>query len=300
MPGVRKLPHTAIKDRDVCGGEEENAENVSEPFCEGSWATSPSTVRSRVDCQGHRRRVCLLTHTHPRRYPASSLCANWSPLQTDTRRVRRHLLSLWETEGPGCRVPAPTDQVAVTSDSAEDASKEGIRPCARTHPSPPKSSVSGTSSTRPMSCWAGWPATSRSCFAVSTSRSSRHHVDTGDFVIIINADKVALSGNKLEQKKAYRHSGYPGGLRSITYGELMDKHPERAVEKAVKGMLPKNALGRKMIKQAQGLRRSRAPAPGAAAGALRDHPDRPVVSGLSPAALADGRRRVGKLEENRG
>ncbi|MGI5485850.1 50S ribosomal protein L13 [Microtetraspora malaysiensis] len=75
------------------------------------------------------------------------------------------------------------------------------------------------------------------------------HVDTGDFVIVINADKVALTGNKLEQKKAYRHSGYPGGLRSVTYGELMEKRPDRAVEKAVKGMLPKNALGRKMAKK---------------------------------------------------
>lgn len=76
-----------------------------------------------------------------------------------------------------------------------------------------------------------------------------NHVDTGDFVIVINADKIALSGNKLEQKKAYRHSGYPGGLRSVTYGELMEKRPDRAVEKAVKGMLPKNALGRKMAKK---------------------------------------------------
>ncbi|MFF3664128.1 50S ribosomal protein L13 [Microtetraspora malaysiensis] len=75
------------------------------------------------------------------------------------------------------------------------------------------------------------------------------HVDTGDFVIVINADKVALTGNKLEQKKAYRHSGYPGGLRSVTYGELMEKRPDRAVEKAVKGMLPKNALGRRMAKK---------------------------------------------------
>ncbi|SDH52027.1 large subunit ribosomal protein L13 [Sinosporangium album] len=75
------------------------------------------------------------------------------------------------------------------------------------------------------------------------------HVDTGDFVIVINADKVALTGNKLEQKKAYRHSGYPGGLRSVTYSELMEKRPDRAVEKAVKGMLPKNSLGRKMAKK---------------------------------------------------
>ncbi|MFC4590469.1 50S ribosomal protein L13 [Sphaerisporangium corydalis] len=75
------------------------------------------------------------------------------------------------------------------------------------------------------------------------------HVDTGDFVIVINADKVALTGNKLEQKKAYRHSGYPGGLRSVSYSELMEKRPDRAVEKAVKGMLPKNSLGRKMARK---------------------------------------------------
>jgi large subunit ribosomal protein L13 len=75
------------------------------------------------------------------------------------------------------------------------------------------------------------------------------NVDTGDFVIVINADKVALTGNKLEQKKAYRHSGYPGGLRAMSYRELMEKRPDRAVEKAVKGMLPKNSLGRKMVKK---------------------------------------------------
>ena len=73
------------------------------------------------------------------------------------------------------------------------------------------------------------------------------HVDTGDFVIVINADKVALTGNKLEDKRAYRHSGYPGGLRSIAYGDLMAKHPEKAVEKAIKGMIPKNSLGRKTL-----------------------------------------------------
>lgn len=75
------------------------------------------------------------------------------------------------------------------------------------------------------------------------------HVDTGDFVIVVNADKVVLTGNKLQQKRAYRHSGYPGGLRSIPYSELMEKRPERVIEKAVKGMLPKNSLGRKMIKK---------------------------------------------------
>ena len=72
-------------------------------------------------------------------------------------------------------------------------------------------------------------------------------MDTGDFVIIVNADKVALTGQKLEKKKAYRHSGYPGGLKSVTYGELMDKNPERAVEKAIRGMLPKNSIGRAQL-----------------------------------------------------
>jgi large subunit ribosomal protein L13 len=75
------------------------------------------------------------------------------------------------------------------------------------------------------------------------------HVDTGDFVIVVNASKVALSGNKLEQKHAYRHSGYPGGLRSVSYASLMATSPERAVEKAVKGMLPKNSLGRKTLRK---------------------------------------------------
>lgn len=73
------------------------------------------------------------------------------------------------------------------------------------------------------------------------------HVDQGDFVIIINADKVALTGNKREQKLAYRHSGYPGGLRAVPYSELLAKKPERAVEKAVRGMLPRNSLGRAQI-----------------------------------------------------
>ena len=74
-----------------------------------------------------------------------------------------------------------------------------------------------------------------------------NHVDTGDFVIVINADKVALTGQKLEQKKAYRHSGYPGGLKAVTYSELLEKNPARAVEKAIRGMLPKNSLGRQQL-----------------------------------------------------
>jgi large subunit ribosomal protein L13 len=73
------------------------------------------------------------------------------------------------------------------------------------------------------------------------------HVDTGDFVVVINADKVALTGAKLEQKRAYRHSGYPGGLKSRTYAEMLEKHPAKAVEKAVRGMLPKNTIGRAQL-----------------------------------------------------
>jgi len=73
------------------------------------------------------------------------------------------------------------------------------------------------------------------------------HIDMGDFVIIINADKVALTGKKREQKLAYRHSGYPGGLRSVSYTELLEKNPQRAVEKAIRGMLPKNSLGREVL-----------------------------------------------------
>lgn len=73
------------------------------------------------------------------------------------------------------------------------------------------------------------------------------HTDGGDFVVVINADKVALTGNKRQQKMAYRHSGYPGGLRSISYGDLIDKDPRKAIEKAVRGMLPKNSLGRQML-----------------------------------------------------
>jgi len=72
------------------------------------------------------------------------------------------------------------------------------------------------------------------------------HTDTGDWVIVINADKVRLTGNKWDQKTYYRHSGYTGNLKSITAKELMAKKPEELVRKAVKGMLPKNRLGRKL------------------------------------------------------
>jgi large subunit ribosomal protein L13 len=70
------------------------------------------------------------------------------------------------------------------------------------------------------------------------------HIDTGDFVVIINADKIRLTGNKAAQKTYYRHSGYPGGLKAESFERAMERHPERVIEHAVKGMLPKNTLGR--------------------------------------------------------
>jgi large subunit ribosomal protein L13 len=75
------------------------------------------------------------------------------------------------------------------------------------------------------------------------------HLDTGDFVVVINAEKVRVSGNKEKQKLYYRHSGYPGNLRSVTLEEMLKKKPERVIEHAVKGMLPKNRLGNAMIKK---------------------------------------------------
>ena len=101
------------------------------------------------------------------------------------------------------------------------------------------------------------------------------HVDGGDFVIIVNADKVALSGDKKTTKMAYRHSGYPGGLSSTPFGELLEKDPRRAIEKAVWGMLPKNRLGRQMLKKLKVY--AGAPAQGPEGPAVRDHPGLPVT-----------------------
>ncbi len=74
-------------------------------------------------------------------------------------------------------------------------------------------------------------------------------VDCGDYVIVLNADKVSVTGKRLDQKVYYRHSGYPGGISSITLREQLEKHPTRPLESAVKGMLPKNPLGRKMLRK---------------------------------------------------
>jgi large subunit ribosomal protein L13 len=73
------------------------------------------------------------------------------------------------------------------------------------------------------------------------------HVDVGDFVIVVNAEKIAVTGNKLADKRYYRHSGYPGGLRSRTLQEMLDRRPEEVIRKAVRGMMPRNRLARKQL-----------------------------------------------------
>ena len=73
------------------------------------------------------------------------------------------------------------------------------------------------------------------------------HIDVGDFVVVINASRVAVTGNKREQKRYYRHSGYPGGLRSRTLGDQLERRPEEVIRRAVRGMLPRNRLARKQL-----------------------------------------------------
>ena len=73
------------------------------------------------------------------------------------------------------------------------------------------------------------------------------HCDVGDFVIVVNAERISVTGKKLEEKRYYRHSGYPGGLRSRTLAEMLDRRPEEVIRKAVRGMLPRNRLGRKQL-----------------------------------------------------
>jgi large subunit ribosomal protein L13 len=75
------------------------------------------------------------------------------------------------------------------------------------------------------------------------------HVDTGDYIVIVNAEKVSVTGNKAKNKMYHRHSGYPGGLYSMSFEKLIDKAPERVIQSAVKGMLPRNPLGRAMFKK---------------------------------------------------
>jgi large subunit ribosomal protein L13 len=75
------------------------------------------------------------------------------------------------------------------------------------------------------------------------------HIDTGDFVVVVNAEKVAVTGNKLQQKLYHRHSGYPGGLRTRTLEEMLERRPEEVIRLAVKGMLPRNRLGRQQLRK---------------------------------------------------
>ena len=95
----------------------------------------------------------------------------------------------------------------------------------------------------------------RMATAIATRLRGKHkaeytpHVDTGDFVVVINADKVTVTGNKAKDKMYYSHSGFPGALKSISFEKLLQKAPERVIKLAVKGMLPRNSLGRAMFKK---------------------------------------------------
>ncbi|WP_028575593.1 50S ribosomal protein L13 [Desulfonatronovibrio hydrogenovorans] len=75
------------------------------------------------------------------------------------------------------------------------------------------------------------------------------HMDMGDFVIVVNADKIRVTGNKLEQKKYHRHTGYPGGIKEISLAKLLEKKPEEVIRHSVRGMLPKNKIGRQLLKK---------------------------------------------------
>jgi len=95
----------------------------------------------------------------------------------------------------------------------------------------------------------------RMATAIATRLRGKHkpeytpHIDTGDFVVVINADKVRVTGNKAKDKIYHSHSGFPGGLKSISFEKLLEKAPERVIKQAVKGMLPRNSLGRAMFKK---------------------------------------------------
>ena len=95
------------------------------------------------------------------------------------------------------------------------------------------------------------------------------HILTGDYVVIVNASQVGVTGRKLDQKMYYRHSGYPGGLRATPLKQVLDKHPDRAVRSAVKGMLPKNALARHMLRRLKVYAGAEHPHEAQVVGALR-------------------------------
>jgi large subunit ribosomal protein L13 len=107
----------------------------------------------------------------------------------------------------------------------------------------------GSSSTPPARRSAGSPRSSRMRLRASTRPDYSPHVDMGDNIIVLNAEKIRVTGNKLSDKFYYQHTGYIGNLKSIALGKLLKEHPERAIEIAVKGMLPKNTLGRKMFRK---------------------------------------------------
>jgi len=119
-----------------------------------------------------------------------------------------------------------------------------------------------TVSTRPEDVSHGWyvvDAENKTLGRLSTQIASRlkgkhkpeytPHVDTGDYIVVVNAEKVRVTGAKFTDKMYYRHSGYPGGIKEMNFKDMQDRHPERILEKAVKGMLPKNPLGRAMFKK---------------------------------------------------
>lgn len=105
--------------------------------------------------------------------------------------------------------------------------------------------------------WYVVDATDKTLGRISTEIASRlrgkhkpiytPHVDTGDYIVVVNADKVRVTGNKAKDKMYHRHSGFPGGLKSMNFQDLMDQKPTKAIELAVKGMLPRNPLGRQML-----------------------------------------------------
>ena len=100
--------------------------------------------------------------------------------------------------------------------------------------------------TRPVKLWAVWLLNWLVACAVSTKRN---HVDTGDYIIVLNAEKVAVTGNKREDKMYYHHTGHIGGIKEATFEEMIARRPERVIEIAVKGMLPKGPLGRAMYRK---------------------------------------------------
>jgi large subunit ribosomal protein L13 len=112
----------------------------------------------------------------------------------------------------------------------------------------------------------------RFCVQVARLLAGKHkamyasNIDTGDFVVVVNASKVKVTGKKITEKEYYRFSGYPGGIKSVTLGQMMEKHPTRVIEHAVKGMLPNSRLGRAMYKKLKVYAGAEHPHQGQAAG----------------------------------